>query len=59
MTHLFKQLIKKIFNRFLPQDPYEEWYKRVKRADELNAEERRVWDEEQAQMWRDYYEGLL
>ena len=59
MKHLFRQLIKKIFKRFLPKDSAEEWYKRVRRADELNTEERRVWDEEQAQMWRDYYEGLL
>ncbi len=53
-----RKLWRKIQDTLHPKKSSEEWYKQVKKADELNAKERRVWEEEQAQMWRDYYDGL-
>ena len=63
LRYKFSQFCRRMWRKIQyllhPDKSYEAWYKRVKRADELNAEERKEWDEEQAQMWRDYYEGLL
>lgn len=55
IVRFFKQVISKIKHEQQARKSFKEWEKKIKPVNDLNAEDRKLWYEEEQEKWRAWY----